>query len=168
MLWIVVSDRVVVRTVVYSADNGRQVGWWAAAAAGAAWRPPASMKADCPAYYCTTPLYTTHHTAYCTAPHCTQPSTQLSRLLHHCCHTVHTTTPLLLPHCTQLSTQPPHSTLVLAHCLHTALACTLLVDCQCHTAWACTLSLCLLFCTLSRVRSSNVLPQNIYNIQCGQ
>ena len=115
-----------------------------------------------PHHHCTT----THHTAYCTAPHCTQPSTQLSRLLHHCCHTVHTTTPLLLPHCTQLSTQPPHSTLVLAHCLHTALACTLLVDC--HTAWACTLSLCLLFCTLSRVRSSNVLPQNIYNIQCGQ
>ena len=101
MLWIVVSDRVVVRTVVYSADNGRQVGWWAAAAAGAAWRPPASMKADCPAYYCTTPLYTTHHTTI--APQHTTPPTALH-------HTVHNPAHNCPAYCTIAATlyTPPH------------------------------------------------------------
>ena len=127
MLWTIVSGRVVVRTavysayniivvdrhvvdrcigvvvriVVYSADNGRQVGWWAAAAAGAAWRPPASMKADCPAYYCTTPLYTTHHTTI--APQHTTPPTALH-------HTVHNPAHNCPAYCTIAATlyTPPH------------------------------------------------------------
>ena len=106
MLWTIVSDRVVVRTVVDAADNGRQVGWWAAAGGGAAWRPRASMKAD------TVPPTAPHHLCCYhivhTSPHSTtQLLLPLTDMLHHILH--HTTS----------ATTPAHkcaTLLGLAHC----------------------------------------------------